>query len=113
MAPPPLLEGGIGLLGLVGPSGPDTELINIYMDEIVQEIPLGERVFIRGDFNGHVGSNRMGNERVHGGFGTLRTPFVVRLIRSSIVFHMTSMSPSNSHCVSIAIFSKTPKASHP
>ena len=35
------------------------------MDQIVQEIPIGEKVFIGGDFNGHMGSNRMGYERVH------------------------------------------------
>ena len=30
---------------------------------------MGEKIFIGGYFNGHVGSNKMGYERVHGGFG--------------------------------------------
>jgi hypothetical protein len=39
------------------------------MDDVVQEIPCGEKLFIGGDFNGHVGVQRQGYEKVHGGFG--------------------------------------------
>ena len=40
-----------------------------HVDEKIQEIPIGEKVFVEGDFNSHVGSNRMGHERIHRGFG--------------------------------------------
>jgi hypothetical protein len=40
-----------------------------HMDDVVQEIPCGEKLFIGGDFNGHVGVQRQGYEKVHGGFG--------------------------------------------
>ena len=30
------------------------------MDELIQEIPLGEKIYISGDFNGHVGEDRVG-----------------------------------------------------
>ena len=39
------------------------------MDELIQEIPLGEKIYIGGDFNGHVGEDRVGYEIVHGGHG--------------------------------------------
>ncbi|XP_058211575.1 uncharacterized protein LOC131323748 [Rhododendron vialii] len=39
------------------------------MDDVVQAIPFGEKLFIRGDFNGHVGVHKQGYEKVHGGFG--------------------------------------------
>ena len=39
------------------------------MDEIVQGIPGREDIVIGGDMNGHLGSNRTGYERVHGGYG--------------------------------------------
>ena len=39
------------------------------MDELMRGIPLGEHVFIRGDFNGHVGKDRRGYEMVHDGHG--------------------------------------------
>ena len=38
------------------------------MDEILQEIPIGENLVIGGDFNGHVGIDKLGYERVHGGY---------------------------------------------
>ena len=38
-------------------------------DEILQEIPVGENLVIGGDFNGHVGIDKLGYERVHGGYG--------------------------------------------
>ena len=39
------------------------------MDELMRGMPQGEHVFIRGDFNGHVGKDRRGYEMVHGGHG--------------------------------------------
>ncbi|GMP32464.1 hypothetical protein CsSME_00006208 [Camellia sinensis var. sinensis] len=39
------------------------------MDEILQEMPIGENLVIGGDFNGHVSIDELGYERVHGGFG--------------------------------------------
>ncbi|KAI8564245.1 hypothetical protein RHMOL_Rhmol03G0166900 [Rhododendron molle] len=39
------------------------------MDDVVREIPFGEKLFIGGDFNGHVGGHKQGYEKVHGGFG--------------------------------------------
>ncbi|XP_019248375.1 PREDICTED: craniofacial development protein 2-like [Nicotiana attenuata] len=39
------------------------------LDEIVRSIPPTERLFIRGDFNGHIGSAAGSYGEVHGGFG--------------------------------------------
>ncbi|XP_019238925.1 PREDICTED: craniofacial development protein 2-like [Nicotiana attenuata] len=39
------------------------------LDEIVRSIPPAERLFIGGDFNGHIGSSAGGYTEVHGGFG--------------------------------------------
>ncbi|KAI8571920.1 hypothetical protein RHMOL_Rhmol01G0158000 [Rhododendron molle] len=39
------------------------------IDDVVQEIPFREKLFIGGDFNGHVRGHKQGYERVHGGFG--------------------------------------------
>uniref|UniRef100_A0A1S4CHQ0 Craniofacial development protein 2-like n=1 Tax=Nicotiana tabacum TaxID=4097 RepID=A0A1S4CHQ0_TOBAC len=39
------------------------------LDEIVRSIPTSERLFIRGDFNGHIGLSAGGYTEVHGGFG--------------------------------------------
>lgn len=39
------------------------------MDELTQEIPKGKKVYIGGDFNGHVERERRGLELVHGGQG--------------------------------------------
>ncbi|XP_075101736.1 uncharacterized protein LOC142177167 [Nicotiana tabacum] len=39
------------------------------VDEIVHNIPPAERLFIRGDFNGHIGSTAGGYGEVHGNFG--------------------------------------------
>jgi hypothetical protein len=32
-------------------------------------VPISEKLFIGGDFNGHVGSTRVGFDEVHGSFG--------------------------------------------
>ncbi|XP_070004871.1 uncharacterized protein [Nicotiana sylvestris] len=39
------------------------------LDDIVCSIPPSERLFIGGDFNGHIGSSAGGYTEVHGGFG--------------------------------------------
>ncbi|XP_070014622.1 uncharacterized protein [Nicotiana sylvestris] len=39
------------------------------LDDIVRSIPPSERLFIEGDFNGHIGSSAGGYTEVHGGFG--------------------------------------------
>ena len=39
------------------------------MDEVIQGIPGHEDVVIGGDMNGHVGSEKLEYERVHGGYG--------------------------------------------
>ncbi|KAL5193749.1 LINE-1 retrotransposable element ORF2 protein [Glycine soja] len=39
------------------------------LEGVLQDIPQGEKVFLGGDLNGHVGSVDRGFEGVHGGFG--------------------------------------------
>ncbi|KAK3507828.1 hypothetical protein QTP70_001195 [Hemibagrus guttatus] len=39
------------------------------LDEVMESIPMGERVVIRADFNGHVGEGNTGDEEVMGKFG--------------------------------------------
>lgn len=39
------------------------------LEDVVQRVPLGEKLIIGGDLNGHVGTSRDGFESVHGGFG--------------------------------------------
>ncbi|XP_070020239.1 uncharacterized protein [Nicotiana sylvestris] len=39
------------------------------LDDIVRSIPPSKRLFIGGDFNGHIGSSAGGYTEVHGGFG--------------------------------------------
>ncbi|KAL6548523.1 hypothetical protein OROGR_008944 [Orobanche gracilis] len=39
------------------------------LEEVVERIPMGEKLIIGGDLNGHVGVSRDGFESVHGGFG--------------------------------------------
>ncbi|XP_055821985.1 uncharacterized protein LOC129890458 [Solanum dulcamara] len=39
------------------------------LDEVVVSIPSIEKLFIVGDFNGHIGSVSKGYDEVHGGFG--------------------------------------------
>ncbi|XP_060184011.1 uncharacterized protein LOC132613795 [Lycium barbarum] len=39
------------------------------LDEVVGGIPLTEKLFIGGDFNGHIGSTSGGYDEEHGGFG--------------------------------------------
>uniref|UniRef100_A0A8I6Y9C3 Craniofacial development protein 2-like n=1 Tax=Hordeum vulgare subsp. vulgare TaxID=112509 RepID=A0A8I6Y9C3_HORVV len=39
------------------------------MEDMVRSVPIGEKLFIGGDLNGHVGTSNTGFEGVHGGFG--------------------------------------------
>ena len=39
------------------------------LDMIIQDIPRSEKLFIGGDFNGHIGTESVGYDAVHGGFG--------------------------------------------
>ncbi|KAK3506687.1 hypothetical protein QTP70_014911, partial [Hemibagrus guttatus] len=39
------------------------------LDEVIESIPMGERVVIGADFNGHVGEGNTGEEEVMGKFG--------------------------------------------
>ncbi|XP_019238402.1 PREDICTED: craniofacial development protein 2-like [Nicotiana attenuata] len=39
------------------------------LDDIARSIPPSEKLFIGGDFNGHIGSSAGGYTEVHGGFG--------------------------------------------
>ncbi|KAL6561231.1 hypothetical protein OROMI_016832 [Orobanche minor] len=39
------------------------------LEEVVERIPMSEKLIIGGDLNGHVGVSRDGFESVHGGFG--------------------------------------------
>jgi len=41
------------------------------LDEVLQSIPQMEKLFIGGDFNGHI-RRRDGYETIHGGFGYSR-----------------------------------------
>lgn len=39
------------------------------LEDLVRSVPSGEKLFIGGDLNGHVGTSNTGFEGVHGGFG--------------------------------------------
>ena len=39
------------------------------LDGLIRAVPSSEKLFIGGDFNGHVGTTSVGFEEVHGGFG--------------------------------------------
>uniref|UniRef100_A0A8I7BBV9 Endonuclease/exonuclease/phosphatase domain-containing protein n=1 Tax=Hordeum vulgare subsp. vulgare TaxID=112509 RepID=A0A8I7BBV9_HORVV len=39
------------------------------LEDLVRRVPIGEKLFIGGDLNGHAGTSNTGFERVHGGFG--------------------------------------------
>jgi hypothetical protein len=39
------------------------------LDALDSSVPISEKLFIGGDLNGHIGSTRVGFDRVHGGFG--------------------------------------------
>ncbi|XP_019244480.1 PREDICTED: craniofacial development protein 2-like [Nicotiana attenuata] len=55
------------------------------LDEVVHNIPHAEKIFIGGDFNGHIGVDARGYDDVHGGFG-----FGDRKERASTLFDFPS-----------------------
>nr|XP_016446443.1 PREDICTED: craniofacial development protein 2-like [Nicotiana tabacum] len=72
-------KNGEGILGIVNvvsayapQAGLDEDIKRHFwegLDEIVRSIPPSERLFIGGDFNGHIGLSAGGYTEVHGGFG--------------------------------------------
>uniref|UniRef100_A0A7I4XUC2 Endo/exonuclease/phosphatase domain-containing protein n=1 Tax=Haemonchus contortus TaxID=6289 RepID=A0A7I4XUC2_HAECO len=46
-----------------------SRIISLSLDETIRSVPEGDYLTIAGDLNGHVGSERRGLERVHGGKG--------------------------------------------
>jgi hypothetical protein len=42
----------------------------VELDVLVSSVPISEKLFTGGDLNGHVGSTRVGFDRVHGVSGT-------------------------------------------
>ena len=56
---------------------------------MVRDVPSSEKLFIRGDFNSHVGTTSGGFERVHGGFGYGdRNQEGVEILNFAIVFDL-------------------------
>ncbi|EPB75347.1 hypothetical protein ANCCEY_05561 [Ancylostoma ceylanicum] len=47
----------------------DKEAFYDELDDVIRSAPEGDYITIAGDFNGHVGQDRRGFERVHGGTG--------------------------------------------
>ena len=39
------------------------------LDMVIQDVPRSEKLFIGGDFHGHIGADSVGYDTVHGGFG--------------------------------------------
>ncbi|XP_070019908.1 uncharacterized protein [Nicotiana sylvestris] len=66
-------EGTLNVVSAYAPqSGLDKEIKRLFwegLDEIVRSITPSERLFIGGDFNGHIESSARGYTEVHGGFG--------------------------------------------
>ena len=59
------------------------------MDQELSGIPAGERLIIGGDMNGHIGRNRVGIERVHGGWGVgMRNADGERLVDCFVSFDL-------------------------
>ncbi|XP_075099906.1 uncharacterized protein LOC107774382 isoform X1 [Nicotiana tabacum] len=66
-------EGTLNVVSMYAPqAGLDEDIKRRFwegLDEIVRSIPPSERLFIEGDFIGHIGSSAGGYTEVHGGFG--------------------------------------------
>ncbi|KAK3524086.1 hypothetical protein QTP70_018009 [Hemibagrus guttatus] len=50
------------------------------LDEVMESIPMGERVVIGADFNGHVGEGNRGDEEVMGKFGVKERNLEVQIV---------------------------------
>ena len=60
------------------------------LEEVVQGIPQHEKLFLGGDFNGHIGEKADGYVRTHGGFGFgERNSEGVALLDFAIAFDLT------------------------
>jgi hypothetical protein len=85
------------------------------MDALVSSVPISEKLFIGGDFNGHVGSTRVDFDGVHGSFryesrnqegkGILNFVLAYDLIVANTIFrkivaHLVTFS-SSQHCSQI------------
>jgi hypothetical protein len=84
----------------------------VELDTLVSSVPISEKLFIGGDFNGHVCSTRVGFYEVHGGFrygsrnqegeGILNFALAYDLIVANTLFrkrvsHLVTFS-SGQHC---------------
>jgi hypothetical protein len=73
--------------------------------DFVSSLPISEKLFIGGDFNGYVGSTRVGVDGVHEGFGygsrnqeedgILNFALAYNLFVTNTLFKKESLSPSN------------------
>lgn len=69
-----LVAGGhtLNIIGAYAPQkGLDEEVKKLFwddLDKVVRRIPDIEKIFIGGDFNGHIGATSSDFDRVHGGF---------------------------------------------
>jgi hypothetical protein len=86
------------------------------LDALVSSVPNSEKLFIGGDFNGHVGSTRVGFYGVHGDFGygsrnqegegILNFALAYDLIVANTLFrksvsYLVTFSSSGQHCSQI------------
>jgi len=59
------------------------------LDEVIQEVHRNEKLFIGGDFNGHIGAEAAGYDGVHGGFGFgERNPGGVSVLDFAVAFDL-------------------------
>ena len=60
------------------------------LEEVIQSVPQTERLFLGGDFNGHIGTRMDGYVRTHGGFGyRIRNDEGVALLDFEVVYDLT------------------------
>ena len=60
------------------------------LEEVLQSIPRHEKLFMGGDFNGHIGEKVDGYVRTHGGFGFKeRNSGGVALLDFAVAFDLT------------------------
>ena len=59
------------------------------LDEVTHEIPRSEKLFIGGDFSGHIGTEAAGYDGIHGGLGFgERNAGVVSVLDFAVVFDL-------------------------
>ena len=74
---------------------------------MVRSVPIGEKLFIEGDLNGHMGTSNIGFEGVHGGFGYgIRNQEGEDVLRFALAYDMivanTLFKKRESHLVSFS-----------